>query len=52
MTYYSNTLVRFDSEVELSENVSAAAGIPEKNVSKFDASMEINNIAGLLWVNG
>jgi hypothetical protein len=52
VNYYSNTLVRLDSEVKFSENVSAAAGIPEQNVFNIDASMEINSITGLLRVNG
>ena len=47
----SYALVRFDSQVKFAENVPAATGISEENISKLDASVQVYDVAWLFWVN-
>lgn len=52
MPNYSNALIGFDSQVELAKNISASTWISEEDISEFNASIEINNIAWLFRIDG
>ena len=51
VTDNSDALVRLDSQVEFAENISAATWISEENISKFNASVQVHDVAWLFGVN-